>query len=81
VECPEFPCKRLENFRDDYFYHRDVVKDIESIRDIGVNDYIAEQVRENTCPNCGSLIKWDNGNGEICAACGYKKSGGRTEYK
>jgi hypothetical protein len=21
----------------------------------------------------GDLIKWDNGNGEICDTCGYKK--------
>lgn len=73
AECPEFPCKRLENFRDDYCYHKDVLKDIRRIRKTGVEAYMAEQVRKHTCPNCGDLMKWDMGNGESCAACGYKK--------
>lgn len=73
AECPEFPCKRLENFRDAYVYHKDVVKDIKRIQNIGVESYITEQVQKYTCPNCGNLMKWDCGDGEICTACGYKK--------
>lgn len=73
AECSEFPCQRLEDFRDAYCYHRDVMKDIKQIQDTGVESYIAGQVKEHTCPHCGDLMKWDMGDGEICASCGYKK--------
>jgi hypothetical protein len=73
AECADFPCKKLEDFRETYVHHKDVFKDIERERQIGVEKFIAEKVRENTCPNCGSLIKWDVGDGEFCPVCGYRK--------
>ena len=43
------------------------------VRRIGAEKFITEKVKENTCPNCGALLKWDMGDGEFCAACGYRR--------
>jgi hypothetical protein len=73
AECPDFPCDRLAVFKKTYIHHRNVDADIECVRRIGVEKFITEKVKENTCPNCGALLKWDMGDGEFCAACGYRK--------
>lgn len=62
-ECKVFPCGRLRNFLDSHWengisHHAAVIDDLERMKAIGIDDWVAEQIRKATCPKCGKLVLW-----------------------
>ena len=66
--CPEFPCARLEAFRDDgRLHHRDVVQQLEILRQQGAEVWLAEQAQRWQCA-CGEPFSWYDENCYVCGA-------------
>ncbi|KPK70022.1 hypothetical protein AMJ82_04235 [candidate division TA06 bacterium SM23_40] len=67
-DCSEFPCKRLVAFKDDECAHHSIVlKNLEAIRERGLDDWLAEQKSRWSCPECGVGSAWYE---KECGACG-----------
>ncbi len=68
-ECTTFPCERLK--RVDARYQRDYntspIKNLEYLRDHGIESFIKAQHEEHRCPKCGSMLCVHNG---FCYDCG-----------
>lgn len=71
-ECPDyFTCKRLNSFdRDDCPHHTGVVANVGRMRELGVDDWLKEQTKINTCSTCTEIMHWDR---DDCQVCGNKK--------
>ena len=66
-DCDEFPCERLEAFRDDgRVHHRDVIANLEDLRARGADQWLAEQEARWTCA-CGAGFSWYE---TVCQRCG-----------
>jgi hypothetical protein len=62
-ECPDFPCKRLEKFRDIHVvrgvsHHNNVIEDLRYMKDHGVKRFVDEQKTRGHCPHCGKKLYW-----------------------
>lgn len=73
-ECEEFPCKRLEEFSKKHIvngicHHENVIKDLYSMREYGVEEWVEEQKEKNTCKTCGKHILWYE---RECSYCSKK---------
>jgi hypothetical protein len=67
-QCGDFPCKRLVEFNQDaYPHHHEVLKNIERIREIGIDAWLEEQRARWHCPDCGSASCW---YADTCPDCG-----------
>jgi hypothetical protein len=65
--CDEFPCERLEAFRDDgRVHHLDVVSNLEDLNAKGPDRWLAAQARRWTCA-CGTGFSWYE---TVCHHCG-----------
>ncbi|MHA2186182.1 MAG: DUF3795 domain-containing protein [Promethearchaeota archaeon] len=50
-ECDEFPCQNLEDFAfDGYDHHKQTVENMKRMREIGIEEWIAEQKTCMFCP-------------------------------
>jgi hypothetical protein len=66
-DCDEFPCERLEAFRDDgRVHHLDVVANLEDLGAEGADQWLEEQERRWTC-GCGARFSWYE---TACHRCG-----------
>ena len=44
-ECNEFPCQKLKDFeKDEYFDHRGCIKNLERMKEIGIEEFIKERI-------------------------------------
>lgn len=62
-ECAEFPCGRLEDFSKRHIvngicHHAKVIEDLESMKEMGLNEWVQGQTEAHTCPQCQKLIPW-----------------------
>lgn len=62
-QCSDFPCQRLRDFRDVHIvngisHHEHLIEHLESMREKGVEQWVAEQEAEARCPACGIPIYW-----------------------
>lgn len=62
-ECGAFPCARLEDFShlhvvNGICHHEHVVNDLHTMRELGVDAWVAQQTQSHTCAKCGKLIPW-----------------------
>ncbi len=68
-ECPQFPCERLKKI--DARYRRDYttspVKNLEFLKEHGMEAFLKVQHEEHRCPKCGGTICVHNG---FCYDCG-----------
>jgi hypothetical protein len=65
--CAEYPCDRLRAFQSDGRpHHRDVLDNLESLRALGPERWLAEQERRWRCA-CGALFSWYETH---CRRCG-----------
>ncbi len=65
--CEAFPCEQLRAFQNDgRVHHRDVVQQLEDLREQGPDQWLAAQAQQWTC-ECGMGFSWYE---ETCAACG-----------
>jgi len=69
-QCNEYPCARLVEFKNDKYPHHSVVlKNLNSIRDKGINKWLEEQETRWSCPGCGTKFSWYD---KVCKKCGEK---------
>jgi len=57
-ECDNYPCELIVKFAFDGMpHHENVLKNIEKIKEIGVEKWIAEEKKAYKC-SCGNLLSW-----------------------
>lgn len=67
-ECDEFPCDALVRFRDDEVpHHSGVLRNLEEMREVGVERWLEDQRARWSCPRCGSSSCWED---TACVRCG-----------
>ena len=71
-ECIEFPCKHLQLLDKRYRekYDMSMIKNLEFIKENGIEKFLEEEYKKWKCPNCGGTICCHNG---ICFGCGFDK--------
>ncbi|NMS91366.1 DUF3795 domain-containing protein [Clostridioides difficile] len=62
-ECDKFPCDRLHDFKNKHIvngicHHKNVINNLQYMKENSVPKWIEKQITENTCPNCNKLIVW-----------------------
>lgn len=62
-ECTLFPCDNLREFSTKHIvkgicHHMNVIKDLQAMKDDGVDNWVAEQTAKHTCQKCGKMIAW-----------------------
>ncbi len=79
-ECGDFPCKRLKGLDKRYRtkYHMSMIENLESIRDIGIDDFLTAQENKWCCPKCGGVICCHNG---LCLACDLETLINNRKYR
>lgn len=71
-ECEDFPCERLAAFRNDKWpHHSSVLKNLEAIRERGLDAWLEEQAKRWSCPECGEAFSWYRRNCRNCGAALY----------
>jgi len=69
-DCPEYPCKKISDFKHDKSPHHSIVfKNLELIKEYGVENWLIEQKIRWSCPECGEPYSWYT---EKCSNCGAK---------
>jgi hypothetical protein len=70
IECSDYPCWVLSAFRnDDAPHHSMVLRNLEQIRNLGVEGWLEAQAARWSCPVCGKRFGWYD---ETCEGCGGK---------
>ena len=71
-ECDTFPCENLKRLDRRYrtHYHMSFIRNLERIRDDGIDAFLAREREKWKCPDCGSVICCHNG---ICFDCGLDR--------
>lgn len=70
VECIDFPCNKLRDFRNDKFPHHSIVlKNLEIIKEKGYKYWLVDQENRWKCKKCGLKFTWYE---ESCDNCGEK---------
>ena len=64
--CPDFPCGRLAEFRDQYAHHGPVIENLRRIAEVGAGPWLEEQQARWRC-GCGRPMTWYD---QVCPACG-----------
>jgi hypothetical protein len=72
-QCQEFPCQRLEEFRDVHIrngasHHQFVIAELRRMKDGGVEAWLNRKSRENACLKCGRALYWFE---RECRTCGH----------
>jgi predicted RNA-binding Zn-ribbon protein involved in translation (DUF1610 family) len=79
VGCDEYPCERLTEFRDDKWAHHSVItKNLDRLKEVGLEAWLAEQDKRWSCPTCGARFAWYD---EECRDCGAGTYDARAEEK
>jgi hypothetical protein len=68
--CGKFPCAVLRHLDHRYRsrYSVSAIENLERIKTVGVEQFVAEETAEWTCPKCGLLLCMHKPQ---CVACGY----------
>ncbi len=67
-ECPEMPCVTLTEFANDGIsHHASCIINLSRIKEIGLSEFLLEQEKKYTCPQCHARIGWSYTK---CLACG-----------
>jgi hypothetical protein len=67
-DCEIFPCLRLKQIDKRYRikYKTGLIQNLITIKEIGINKYLKNEIARWSCPNCGSLISVHRDN---CLTC------------
>lgn len=70
-ECEELPCAALKKLNDTYItrYNVNLVENLKRMKQIGIDEWIKEQVNLYLCPECGGELCLHD---KECFDCGYK---------
>ena len=57
-ECRIFPCDTMKNIDKRYRtrYKTSLIRNLETIKEVGLKNFIETEVNRWTCPNCGSVL-------------------------
>ena len=71
-ECAEFPCSRLEDFKDVHVvhgisHHETVIEELQYMKQFGTKAWLEKMQRENSCPKCSKMLYWYRRD---CPRCG-----------
>jgi hypothetical protein len=74
-ECGSFPCKRLKALDKRYRtkYGMSMIENLKSIKENGINEFMAKEKQKWSCPKCGELMCCHAG---YCLCCDIGKLGG-----
>ena len=79
VECDEYPCQQMIDFRNDsHPHHSAVLVNLSRIQKIGVRNWLTEQKSRWSCPECGTRFTWYD---ETCEQCRSKLYNCQSEDK
>jgi len=70
-QCADFPCERLEGFRDIHIvnrisHHARVIEDLREIVNGGIDSWIEKQEADSRCPTCGKTLYWFDHSCSVC---------------
>lgn len=70
-ECEQFPCDKLREFSkypviNGVCNHENVIPDSCRIKEVGIPQWIDEQIIKFTCPQCGERLTWYNIESHSC---------------
>lgn len=70
-DCDEFPCSRLTHLDQRYRtnYGTSPIDNLNSIQNIGVINFVKNENKKWTCPECGTMISMHKPQ---CLSCGYR---------
>ena len=70
-ECEKYPCKRLKQLDKRYRtkYAMSMIENLESIKEIGLKAFVANEKKRWRCPKCGGVICVHRG---YCHDCGER---------
>jgi hypothetical protein len=62
-QCSKFPCSRLLSFLPIHVvngisHHARLIKELEYMKEHGVQQWLKKQDRSSRCPNCGKVLYW-----------------------
>lgn len=68
-ECQDFPCERLRRIDQRYqtFFRMSMIRNLEYIKENGIQQFLKTEEEKWKCPECGQVICCHNG---ICFNCG-----------
>ena len=66
--CAEFPCKRIKRLETSYLtrYGTSLIQNSVTVRDKGIQLFLAEQEKLWKCPQCGGVISLHD---RVCSEC------------
>lgn len=72
VECVEFPCQRMKRLNKRYTqrYGIDLIADARRMQSVGMAQFLLDERRRWTCPNCGGILSLHT---KICSECGKER--------
>jgi len=67
-ECDQYPCNQINRMDDRYLnnYKMSVKANLESIRKLGIEEFISDQYEKYRCSKCGGLISVHNRKCFVC---------------
>ena len=68
-DCLQFPCTRLKHIDKRYRtrYHTSLIRNLDTIKETGMESYLANEFLKWSCPVCGAIISVHREN---CLKCG-----------
>jgi len=72
-ECEVYPCNRLERLDKRYRanYGMSMIENLESIRESGLEAFVANEAVRWVCPKCGDVICVHR---DVCLSCGRERA-------
>ena len=70
-ECHLFPCARLKHIDKRYSirYKTSLIRNLDTIKEVGLTKFIESEVSKWSCPNCGSLLSVHK---DYCLKCNFQ---------
>jgi hypothetical protein len=70
-DCHLFPCARLKQIDKRYRtrYKTSLIKNLDTIKEMGMTYFIENEVRRWSCPNCGSILSVHK---DHCMRCSFE---------
>jgi hypothetical protein len=70
-ECESFPCDKIIHIDRRYKkkYHARLIDNLLTIREYGINQFLGNEVKKWTCPQCGSVLCVHR---DYCLVCSYE---------
>jgi len=71
-ECKKFPCENLKGLEKRYMtlFRTSFIKNLETIKNKGIEQLLKDQLKQWQCPSCGKMICCHNG---LCFHCNYEQ--------